>query len=459
MSLYDDEELGAPATDVAVGWSRGVQLMQSQMQLKQSKPGHNPNSTPTPSGYHAKPRTSSGPVLAPVIDLKSKRSHHSSDNDSGGGKFPFNKISRSTGGSDKSLLPLNDPNWQVVNEYDPLWPNDYLKVVQELRGDKRKTDDEDSMHDARRRRYTEAGREKARERFNKDKNATENKTGELSGFGRRPRTEDDYSDDEDDRPRRKSSSSSSSSSARRSTGSTTGGAAIAPPPSLTETSNPPTPSSGESTSSVSNSATGLGVAAKIMAKYGYKHGQGLGRTEQGMSQALAVEKTSKRGGRIVHEKDLMPPPMFGESFKTPQQHSPGGATTPPALVDTDEFPPPDSYTTTEEEANKPSITDLMKNPSKVVLCKNMVGPGEVDDDLEPEIKEECHGKYGDVGNVVIFELPNVVPEEAVRIFIEFKRVESAIKAVVDLNGRFFGGREVRACFYDVAKFKKLELND
>jgi len=35
-----------------------------------------------------------------------------------------------------------------------------------------------------------------------------------------------------------------------------------------------------------------------------------------MSMALAVEKTSKRGGRIVHEKEFMPPPpMFGQSFK------------------------------------------------------------------------------------------------------------------------------------------------
>ena len=64
----------------------------------------------------------------------------------------------------------------------------------------------------------------------------------------------------------------------------------------------------------------------------------------------------------------------------------------------------------------------------------MVGPGEVDDDLEPEVKEECNGKYGDVSKVVIFEMPNVAPEEAVRIFIEFKRVESAIKGeIFELN--------------------------
>ena len=41
-----------------------------------------------------------------------------------------------------------------------------------------------------------------------------------------------------------------------------------------------------------------------MAKYGYKEGQGLGKKEQGMSTALLVEKTSKRGGKIIHEKDI-----------------------------------------------------------------------------------------------------------------------------------------------------------
>lgn len=61
------------------------------------------------------------------------------------------------------------------------------------------------------------------------------------------------------------------------------------------------------------------------------------------------------------------------------------------------------------------------------LFQNMVGPGEVDDELEPEIKEECNTKYGDVQSVVIFEIPNTTPEESVRIFVEFKRVESAIK--------------------------------
>ena len=114
----------------------------------------------------------------------------------------------------------------------------------------------------------------------------------------------------------------------------------------------------------------------------------------------------------------------------------------------------------------------------------MVGPGEVDDDLEPEVKDECNSKYGEVVQVIIFEVPNNPPDEAVRIFVEFKRIESAIKgnilseylhgrdcrnllltslfclaAVVDLNGRFFGGRQVKAGFYSCEKLQNLQLLD
>lgn len=89
----------------------------------------------------------------------------------------------------------------------------------------------------------------------------------------------------------------------------------------------------------------------------------------------------------------------------------------------------------------------------------MVGPGEVDDDLEPEVKDECNTKYGPVASVIIHEIPHEDSEEAVRIFVEFLRIESAIKAVVDLNGRFFGGRQVKASFYDTEKFDNLQLMD
>lgn len=33
----------------------------------------------------------------------------------------------------------------------------------------------------------------------------------------------------------------------------------------------------------------------------------------------------------------------------------------------------------------------------------------------------------------------------------------SIPAVVDLNGRYFGGRVVKACFYNLDKFRVLDL--
>jgi splicing factor 45 len=163
------------------------------------------------------------------------------------------------------------------------------------------------------------------------------------------------------------------------------------------------------------------VASNIMTKYGWQEGQGLGKESQGISTALAVEKTSIKGGKIVNvaaERELM----------------------------------------IEEDKKKvKTLTNIMKNPTKVILLENMVGPGEVDDDLQPEVIEEC-SKYGEIINCLIYEIPEgASDDEAVRIFVEFTKMDSAIKAVIDLNNRYFGGRTVRASFYSEDKFSKFDL--
>lgn len=75
-----------------------------------------------------------------------------------------------------------------------------------------------------------------------------------------------------------------------------------------------------------------------------------------------------------------------------------------------------------------------------------------------QVGNECN-KYGQVQRVIIFEVtePGYPAEQAVRIFIEFDRPESATKALIDLEGRFFGGRTVRATFYDEQKFEREEV--
>lgn len=70
----------------------------------------------------------------------------------------------------------------------------------------------------------------------------------------------------------------------------------------------------------------------------------MGKKEQGMSIALQVEKTSKRGGRIIHEKEFMMPAP------------------PVPLVPS---PPPPAVQVKDE----PTITEIMKAPSKVVLLR------------------------------------------------------------------------------------------
>ncbi|CAM0135443.1 unnamed protein product [Umbelopsis sp. WA50703] len=99
-----------------------------------------------------------------------------------------------------------------------------------------------------------------------------------------------------------------------------------------------------------------------------------------------------------------------------------------------------------------------REATQIVLLRNMVGPGEVDDMLQHETADEC-GKYGKVERCLIFEVPEsqVGANQAVRIFVKFDSAIAAQRAVDDLNGRYFGGRVVTATFYDPARFEKLDL--
>ncbi|XP_063221073.1 splicing factor 45 [Bacillus rossius redtenbacheri] len=399
MSLYDDmDAIGKQKPEQVVAWSSSIKLLQSQLQLKKA--------------VQTQPKRDSirksGATLPPVIDLKSKKEEEDSNSNSSTGagfvvSFPPGKENRST-----NQLP-KDAEWNVEDEYDPMFPNDYEKVVKDLRELRER--EKEQEEEERRRKNREERERRARDRYENEERKA-NGQPPKTGFAGRKGSDEEDDDKLEDKPQ---------------LGRTTG-AAIAPPASLQES---------PAELRTAPMSYGASVAAKIMAKYGFKEGQGLGKKEQGIASALQVEKTSKRGGRIIHEKDLIAPPTVG----SPVVDSPG------------------SSSQTAEQKPEPTITEIMKSPSKVVLLRNMVGPGEVDEDLEPEVKDECNTKYGDVIKVLIFEQPNVPAEDAVRIFVEFKRIESAIKAVVDLNGRFFGGRQVKAGFYSWEKLTSLQLLD
>ncbi|XP_049282682.1 splicing factor 45 [Anopheles funestus] len=435
MALYDDLDT-KHGPDKVAGWSSGLKLFQQQLQVKKVN-----QPTITPKAILRKPGTK---ILTPVV-LKAKKEPSEQT-------FPFVASSAGSGPSSlvvepstvvkPSKVPItvtttnatpnpisaataDDYNWEVVDEYDPMWPNEYDKLVKDRKAKEPPIKPLQSGFSRNRREYKRSFG--MRMNNNNNSNTGLSHSGQpddegpaakkFSGFAGRPSSDDE----EEFRPGQSRPS----------------GAAIAPPPSLQESSAGGIPTEGGSKVSQLAAYGGSSVAAKIMAKYGFKDGQGLGKQEQGMAVALQVEKTSKRGGRIVHEKDI---PATGSG--TSSGSGTEGVTSPPSAG---------------QMTSEPSITEIMKSPSKVVLLRNMVGPGDVDDELEPEVKDECNTKYGDVVTVVIHEVQDVVPEEAVRIFVEFKRMESAIKAVVDLNGRFFGGRQVRAGFYNQEKFENMDL--
>ncbi|XP_016953413.1 splicing factor 45 [Drosophila biarmipes] len=411
MDLYDDIDTKPRASQVE-GWSCSIKMLQTQLAVKKAV---------------------RKPLMTPVVNLRTKRSSES-EIPSCDSMLAVMAKPIITG---KALPPMPEcvlkDDWDFSDEYDPQWPNEYQKYKEKYKGGEKS-----------RATICVSGGAKNREGSDKDKERKRGHVGchevyreevspqniKFNGFCQRQNDDDPFSS-----PRLLSIAKQG------------GGAAIAPPPSLQEISF----DSVEGYSHVTIPYSASSVAAKIMAKYGFRDGQGLGKSEQGMSIALQVEKTSKRGGRIIHEKDVftpipsMSPPTFGSPIdQSPSQKA----------ITTNQM----EGALTASSVIEPSITEIMKSPSKVVLLRNMVGPGDVDEELEPEVKDECNTKYGEVSSVIIHETFGTMPEEAVKIFVEFKRIESAIKAVVDLNGRFFGGRQVRAVFYNYDKFKSFQLN-
>ncbi|XP_042367199.1 splicing factor 45 [Plectropomus leopardus] len=417
MSLYDDLGVGASDTKTE-GWSKNFKLLQSQLKVKKA--------ALTQAKTQRMKQTT---VLAPVIDLK--RGGSSDDRqitDTPPHAAAGLKDAVPSGfSSGDVLIPLAD-------EYDPMFPNDYEKVVKRHREERQRQREQERQKEI-----------EEREKKRKDRHDG----GAPSGFSRFPAAEGESDEEEDyEKERRKRSGAAiappsslvdrdgSSSFSYDDEGRPARGSKAAIPPPMYEDSERPRSPPAPTSSFLAN--MGGTVAHKIMQKYGFKEGQGLGKHEQGLSTALSVEKTSKRGGKII----------IGDAAEKPGSSQTGAAETSVGGSAAD--------SSKKSEANP--LTEILKNPTKVVLLRNMVGRGEVDEDLEGETKEECE-KYGKVVKCVIFEIAAVPDDEAVRIFLEFERVESAIKAVVDLNGRYFGGRVVKACFYNLDKFRVLDLGE
>ncbi|XP_008299956.1 poly(U)-binding-splicing factor PUF60a isoform X2 [Stegastes partitus] len=103
---------------------------------------------------------------------------------------------------------------------------------------------------------------------------------------------------------------------------------------------------------------------------------------------------------------------------------------------------------------------LRKQESTVMVLRNMVGPDDIDDDLEGEVTEEC-GKFGQVKRVIIYQERQGEEDDAdviVKIFVEFMEAAEMNRAIHALNHRWFGGRKVVAEVYDQERFDNSDLS-
>ncbi|EDO46306.1 predicted protein, partial [Nematostella vectensis] len=101
-----------------------------------------------------------------------------------------------------------------------------------------------------------------------------------------------------------------------------------------------------------------------------------------------------------------------------------------------------------------------KSESKVMVLRNMVGVEDLDEDLEHEVTDEC-SKFGTVSRVVIYKEKQGEEEDAeviVKIFVEFTSPDETDKATSNLDGRWFGGRAVKAEAYNEDKFLSADLS-
>lgn len=170
-----------------------------------------------------------------------------------------------------------------------------------------------------------------------------------------------------------------------------------------------------------------GFAARIMSKYGWSKGTGLGADNSGITTALRVQ-VEKRKRRADAD---------GGGFAEPGGR--GKIIAPKELRQ-------------RQQGDGEGEEGKFGKMSQVVVLRGMLEEmadlrAEVEDGLGQEIGEECGEKYGRVERLYI-------DVEGRQVFIKFTDRVSALRAVGALEGRVFNGNVIEPRFYDGERFER-----
>lgn len=179
----------------------------------------------------------------------------------------------------------------------------------------------------------------------------------------------------------------------------------------------------------SNRPGQAGFAARLMAKYGWSKGQGLGAQGTGIINPLYAKADKRKKRPDAEGGGYATPPSTGKIL--------GGKKSKSAQA--------------EEEGKFGAM-------SEVIRLEGMLNGLDLDDELAQgeggimqEIGEECGEKYGSVERVFI-RRPEQEGDEAL-VFVRFVSQLSALRAVNALEGRIFNGNPIKAKFWPKDKFE------
>jgi splicing factor 45 len=175
-----------------------------------------------------------------------------------------------------------------------------------------------------------------------------------------------------------------------------------------------------------------GFAARLMSKYGWSKGQGLGAEGTGMLAPLRVQVEKRKKKSDAEGGGWRQPAGLGKIVQ-PKTNANAAAT---------------STSTSGDQGGK------FGPMSNVIVLRRMLDNiedlrQEMEEGLGQEIGEECGDKYGRVERLYID-----VAGGTRNVYIKFVETVSALRAVNALDGRVFAGSNIEPRFYDVEQFEK-----